>query len=539
VNLREKNIVRLKQEDFDVLVVGAGINGAVSAAALSSRGLKVALVDRGDFASETSQESSNLVWGGIKYLETFEFSLVHKLCAARNKLLSHYPSSVKEIRFLAALEKGFRFHPLLLYLATLVYWVMGNFFTRAPRYHSRKTLLNTESKLDPTSCIGGVEYSDAYLHDNDSRFVFNFVRQAMDNDCATANYVTCVSSKYSEDFWHTSLLDLEDQSAWTIRSKVLINACGPFADQYNTQSSTRTEHKHIFSKGVHLVVDQIIPEQRVLAFFADDGRLFFAIPMGPKTCIGTTDTRIDTLPATITDEDRHFILENINKRLRLPQPLRLDDIISERCGVRPLVVGRDLNDKDKGDWASLSRKHVLESNPSQSHITIFGGKLTDCINIGEEVCDLVESFGMTFPNEQNIWYGEPSQEDKEKFVTRAQEMDLDAHTAPHASEKLSSRLWRRYGHHSFSMLDEIVEDPSLTEILIQGTEYIRVELHHAAQHEMVTHLEDFLRRRSKIALVAPARCIDESPGLREACTILFNDQASTRLKNHFDSESIG
>ena len=96
----------------------------------------------------------------------------------------------------------------------------------------------------------------------------------------------------------------------------------------------------LFSKGVHLIVDQITDKQRVLTFFASDGRLFFLIPMGPKTCIGTTDTQVESPEVKVTDEDRDFILENANDVLDLDPPLTRDSIIAERVGVRPLAIQR-------------------------------------------------------------------------------------------------------------------------------------------------------------------------------------------------------
>jgi glycerol-3-phosphate dehydrogenase len=106
--LRDKNIDSLDGQHFDVLIVGGGINGAVSAAALAGRGVRVALVERGDFASGVSSNSSNLAWGGIKYLESREFLLVNKLCKSRNELMRAYPSTVKEIRFFTTIQRGFR-----------------------------------------------------------------------------------------------------------------------------------------------------------------------------------------------------------------------------------------------------------------------------------------------------------------------------------------------------------------------------------------------------------------------------------------------
>src|SRR5438045_8886266 len=105
--LRDTMVEKLQAARFDVLVLGGGINGAVSAAALTAKGAKVALIDRGDFAGETSQESSNLAWGGIKYLESYEFALVRKLCMSRNKLIDAYPSTVQEIRFYMDHQRAF------------------------------------------------------------------------------------------------------------------------------------------------------------------------------------------------------------------------------------------------------------------------------------------------------------------------------------------------------------------------------------------------------------------------------------------------
>src|SRR6187549_2353017 len=122
--LRATNIDSLSRETFDVLILGAGINGAVAAAALAARGARVALIDRGDFAGFTSQQSSNLAWGGIKYMETFEFPLVRKLCVSRNHLIRSYPSTVQEIRFFTAHAKGFRHGLWKLFLGTWLYWFL-------------------------------------------------------------------------------------------------------------------------------------------------------------------------------------------------------------------------------------------------------------------------------------------------------------------------------------------------------------------------------------------------------------------------------
>ena len=133
MELRKRNIEQLASTEFDVLIVGGGINGAVSAAALAARGARVGLIDSRDFAGFTSQQSSNLVWGGIKYMESYEFGLVAGLCKSRNELLRSFPSTVKEIRFLTTISKDFRYHPLFMLAGSWLYWLFGRGKTCVPK----------------------------------------------------------------------------------------------------------------------------------------------------------------------------------------------------------------------------------------------------------------------------------------------------------------------------------------------------------------------------------------------------------------------
>ncbi len=534
MKLRESNLDKLGTRVFDVLIIGGGINGAVSAAALSAQGAKVALIDKGDFAGFTSQESSNLVWGGIKYLETYEFLLVRKLCLSRNRLIRAYPSSVREIRFFVTLAAKFRKPRLLVWLGAWLYWLFGNCFTRAPRLLSKADIHGDEGIVRTEQSQGGLEYSDAYLVDNDARFVFNFVRSAINCGAIVSNYVESRGAVRGDDgIWVCDAHDSEDGRDLKIRARTLINACGPYVDAHNQQTGVRTAHKHVFSRGIHLIVEPLTSSRRVLTFFADDGRLFFVIPLGNRSCIGTTDTREEQLPTYVRDEDRKFVLDNINKRLRLPVPLSDADVIAERCGVRPLVVNQQ--GSTGGDWTALSRKHEIECDSAKKHISIFGGKLTDCLNVGEEITALIASLGIALPYRGHKWYGEPPDEVRDEFFHQARLMDLDALTPADSSEPLSTRLWRRYGESALRLLEDIRADKTMAEVLIVGTEYIRGELYHAARREMITRLDDFLRRRSKIALIARTSTIREAPGLFEACRILFGDKAEDKFEEYFSA----
>jgi glycerol-3-phosphate dehydrogenase len=434
---------------------------------------------------------------------------------------------VQEIRFFVAHEKSFRHGLWKLLAGGWLYWFMGNCFTRRPRLLTRAQMNREEPIVDTSLLDGGFEYSDAYLHDNDARFVWLFIRAALDHGCAGANYVEALSSAREPDGWRVQARDLV--------SGAIINACGPYADEQNARANITTAHKHVLSKGIHILVKRLTPHKRVLTFFADDGRLFFVIPMGPRTCIGTTDTKVDDPSVQVTPEDRKFVLENINKRLKLEQPLEEKDIIAERCGVRPLVVGA----KSAGgkDWMQLSRKHVIEVDSSSRHLTIFGGKLTDCLNVGEEVCAIVSKLGIPIPEPERRWYGEPSAEVREEWFHRARLTDLDSLTSPASSERLSTRLWRRYGTGAFALLESIRSDPREAEVLIENAEYLRCEIEHAAKREMVVKLDDFLRRRSKISLVVSREVLRQAAGLREACAILFGAAADERFNEYFAETS--
>ena len=529
LELRQNNIRKLTKRHFDVLILGAGINGAVSAAALAARGVKVALIDKGDFGGGTSSQSSNLAWGGIKYLESGELGLVSRLCKSRNHLMRSFPSTVKEIRFLTTVQKGFRWPAPLLYLGTLLYWLVGRFATKAPAAMSREGLRRRDPRIRIDTASGGFEYSDCYLHDNDSRFVFSFVRTAMNYGAVAVNYVGATDVVRKDGLWVVSIQDDIAGLTSEVECDVLINACGPEVDRVNVMADKKTSYRHIFSKGVHLIVDRTPDRSRILAFFASDGRLFFVIPMGPKTCIGTTDTQVNDPTVRVEDKDRDFILSNANELLDLTSPLTKDDIIAERCGVRPLAVS---GESEAANWMELSRKHHVEVSEADAHISIFGGKLTDCLNVGEEIIEMVANLGVQFPVEPRRWYGEPDARVKEEFVVQAQLMGLDEMTDPRSCEPLTDRLWRRYGANAFEMLETVRENPRNAERLMEHAEYLRCEIEQAGRREMITKLDDFLRRRSKISLVVRGRDIIDDPGLREFCEILFGDQADAKLREY-------
>jgi glycerol-3-phosphate dehydrogenase len=520
--LRKTCIQRARNDVQDCLVIGAGINGAVAAAALAAKGTKVTVVDKGDFASSTSQESSNLAWGGIKYLENYEFPLVWDLCKSRNHLMDSYPSQVQEIRFFTSIAKGFRKPRILIYLGALLYWFMGRCRTRPPRLLTVSNIRKEAPMVETTPLAGGLEYSDCYFVENDTRFAFGFIRKVLQKGGNAINYMELVSADWENGIWRCALRDRISGDAVSLSAKTLVNAAGPYADKVNRLLRIESPFKHIFSKGAHIIVPQITQTRHVLTFFASDGRLFFMIPMGERTCIGTTDTRVDSEVAEPSADDVEFLLANANALLKLDKPLTRQSVIGQRCGVRPLVVKKSAN-VGNAEWTALSRKHELDIHPERSMCTVYGGKLTDCINIGEEIVETIGSFGIhMFPSLEK-WYGEPSAQKRERFEAEARKLRLTDAQAVH--------LWRRYGKEAFQCLEKIRHDPKMAEPVLSTL--LRAELRHMAEREMVVRLEDLLRRRTRLALTMHRATLRCDPGLPEAAKILFGKEAAEEIDRYF------
>jgi len=305
------------------------------------------------------------------------------------------------------------------------------------------------------------------------------------------------------------------------RAKVLINAAGPFSDRLNRDLGIKTRHRIVLSKGIHLVVPQLTEHERVLAFFDDTQRLFYVIPMAHRSMIGTTDTRTSNAREPVTDKDRRFLLDQINARLNLDTPLTSDDVIAERSGVRPLVVQSDGDDQTDADWTSLSRKHEIEFDRQQKIITVFGGKLTDCLNVGDEVTEAVVRLGVSI-GPGRPWYGEPSTEKRIAFYQRAAHVGLDRRPEIERASSMAEVLWRRHAMAAHEIVDAIEADSAQGKPIMDGTDVLQAEVALHLDREMVVKLDDFLRRRTKLAMLYRADELLTSPGIAAIDRALLN-----------------
>ena len=270
-----------------------------------------------------------------------------------------------------------------------------------------------------------------------------------------------------------------------------------------------------YSKGAHIVVPQVTESGRVLAFFDDDQRLFYVIPMGHRSLIGTTDTRVEDAEASITHDDRDFLLEQANARLRLPRPLGDGDVIAYRCGVRALVVDEG-EDTDR-DWTEMSRRHAVEADKQRRTISILGGKLSDCLNVGEEVVTAARKCGLVPTVPDRAWFGEPPHGVRARFDRSAARAGID--------ELAAERLWRRHGRRALEVADLVDGSPELGEPLSDIVECSAAEVMVMARHEHILSMDDFLRRRTMLAMLETPETLGRDPGVEWAESLLFGSAA--------------
>jgi glycerol-3-phosphate dehydrogenase len=509
------NLKSLDGQDYDVAVIGAGINGAVSAAALSAAGLKVLIIDKGDFSSFTSQQSSNMVWGGIKYLQSLEFALVFKLCLSRAKLMRNYPSRIKPIGFLAAIGDEAPANLLAIWAGAWLYWGIGLFSTRTPKVRDVARSVKYEPGLKDRAIGGTVQYFDGLLLDNDARFVWDFVAQAKSFGAEALNYTSLTAAARGVANWKLELRDERDGTSVSVYAKAVVNAAGPYASGLNDLLAADAGAHLVLSKGIHLVVPKLTTDDRVLAFWDEEGRLFYVLPMHDRSVIGTTDTRVNQPETQVTDEDRDFVIRQINKSMNLAKPLTRSDIIAERSGVRPLVAAnaRQKKNSDEVDWHKMSRKHVIAADADKKVVSIFGGKLTDCLNVGQEIIDELSDFGFNLNPKK--WFGEPVVNKKAKaqvLQALVAQVRLKAGDAPW-SEQVANGLYRRHSLQAAAIVGESAAKDLAP--IFDGLDYCAAELRYIADSEMVVTQQDLLRRRTPLALIRSASEIAGNARLQE------------------------
>lgn len=380
---REDFIARLS-ESWDMAVIGGGATGLGAAVDAASRGLKVVLVEQGDFAQATSSRSTKLIHGGVRYLKQGNLSLVRDALHERGLLLRNAPHLVHPLSFvIPAYATGER----LFYGAGLkMYDLLAGELGIAPsRLLSREETLARLPGIRAEGLRGGVLYHDAQF--DDAGLAISLARTLLQLGGTPVNYLKVVALKKGG----LRALDLETGREHEIRAKAILNATGVFADEIRRLDEPSCEPMLAPSQGAHLVLPhEFLPGENALMIpKTDDGRVLFAIPWYGRVLLGTTDTPVDrpVLEPVPLESEVEFLLHHA-KRYLLRPPER-GDVRSMFAGLRPLVK-RNAGRKT----SALSRDHVIRISPT-GLVTITGGKWTtyrrmgqDAVNAALKVADL-------------------------------------------------------------------------------------------------------------------------------------------------------
>jgi len=487
---RAEALGRLATEEFDVLVLGAGVVGAGTALDAATRGLSVALVEARDYGSGTSSRSSKLIHGGLRYLEQLEFGLVREALRERSLILGRLcPHLAQPVPFLFPLRhRGWE--RLYVGSGVALYDVLGG---RHDVPHHKHLTRTGARRLFPAlrkdALVGAVRYYDGQL--DDARHTMMLARTARLYGAACVPSARVTGFRREGDRVTGAVVsDLESGDEIKVRARQTINATGVWTDEIQEMVGGRGRLKVRASKGIHLVVprDRINGEVGVIS--RTEKSVLFVIPWGSHWIIGTTDTdwKLDLAHPAASRSDIDYLLDQVNRLITTP--LTHEDIQGVYAGLRPLLSG------ESDATSQLSREHAVVT-PVAGLTMIAGGKYTTYRVMARDAVDAaLHSLGPAAPRCVTdqipvigaegfpaLWNG------RERL---ADESGLHVARVEH--------LLRRYGTLVHELLRLVAEQPDLGQPLTGAPDYLRVELHYGASHEGALHLDDLLARRTRISI---------------------------------------
>jgi glycerol-3-phosphate dehydrogenase len=478
----------LTEQPFDLVILGGGITGAGVALDAVLRGLRVALLERGDFACATSSASTKLVHGGLRYLEHGDFALVYEALHERRRLLRNAPHLVWPLRFVIPFYASARVPGWKWRVGLLLYDLLagpGNL--RPSRTLHAGRLRCDYPALEAHGLAGGAEYFDAQM--DDARLCLEVIRTAHERGAVVCNYVEVVAF---EDREGLRAVDRLSGRELRVRGRVVLNATGPWCDHVRRLAGEAGEPLLAATKGAHLVAPGRELDAAFLLLHPRDGRVFFVLPWLGKTLIGTTDTDLNVPDeATVTDADVDYLLEGHNHHFR--PALSRGDLLGNFVGVRPLLRSRP------GEPSARSREWKLVSGPT-GLLSVAGGKWTTYRHMAEGITDEVmrrlgrrgRCVTRCLPLDGTPAGAWP---EYKAAATKALCRDFGL---PEASAR---HLVRRYGRRCHEVARMLM--PALAGPIVEGEPDLLVELDYQREHEMAIRPEDFLLRRTRLGLFHP------------------------------------
>ena len=491
---RDSAITQLGTEQFDILVIGGGVNGVGAALDAASRGLKVALIEAQDIAAGTSSRSSKLIHGGLRYLEQYDFKLVREALHERELMVSTLcPHLVKPVGFLFPLTEKFKERTYV--GAGLALYDALRGFQRAMPWHkhlSQKQINEIAPSLRHDLVTGAIKYFDAQV--DDARHTMSVARTAVRHGAIIATQVSAESLiRKGKRVVGVNALDLASGKKIAIKAGATIMCAGVWSDQLHERFDLTPGYNVTMSKGAHIVVPGSAIKSDAGIIVKTPISVLFLIPWGDKWIVGTTDTPYegDRAEPCATREDVQYILDQANRVLE--PKLRAEDIIGVYAGLRPLVA----NNKS-ATTTKLSREHTVD-RPAAGFVSIAGGKYTTYRVMAKDVVDRAaielrrltqESVTEKLPLVGADGYFALEQQ-KERI---AQESGLEVATITH--------LLNRHGSLISEILDLLKSQPKLAGKLDANLPYIKAEIVYAASHEGARSVDDVISRRTRLSFEA-------------------------------------
>ncbi|MCO5232001.1 MAG: glycerol-3-phosphate dehydrogenase/oxidase [Chitinophagales bacterium] len=488
---RGKLIETLSSEEFDILVVGGGITGAGIALDAASRGLKVALIEKGDFAEGTSSRSTKLIHGGLRYLKQLEFGIVRETGHERTILFQNAPHIVYPEKMLLPIIKGGSLGKYSTSFGLYVYDRLAGVEKKERRFmlNKSKTLAH-EPLLREEILLGGGIYIE--YRSDDARLTIEVLKTALSKGALAVNYTQATQLIYKEGIvCGAQVEDLRTGKNFQLKAKKVINAAGPWVDDLRKSDNSLKGKRLHLTKGVHIVVpkERLPIRQAVYFDVPTDGRMVFAIPRQDIVYIGTTDTNYKgSLEQCFADKsDVDYILKAANYIFPSIQ-LTTDDVKSSWSGLRPLIH------EDGKSPSDLSRKDELFISES-GLISIAGGKLTGFRKMAERAVDvalkqLMREEGRSYVSCSTdtivLSGGDIS---GEKSIGDFEEKLVNTYS--YFDDKIVKSLARKYGSNSVAILNN-----AATKYSNQPNALLLAEIDYSIQYEMCQTVSDFIVRRT-------------------------------------------
>ncbi len=514
---------RLASEPFDVLVVGGGVTGAGVARDAALRGLRVALVDKGDFSGGTSSRSSKLIHGGLRYLEQGDVGLVFEAVRERQRLMKLAPHLARPLSFVVPVFRGSKRGVFVLDIGLTIYDTLAA-FTGVIRHRALRSgrLLEMEPCLRREGLRGGVEYFDAQT--NDARLVLANLRGANEAGAVCVSRVELDTPDFeSGRLTAVRLRDRISGKLFKTRTHSVILAAGPWTDiakqrWYDREAAPMMRP----SKGVHIVIPrERMPLEHAVVMTAADGRVVFALPWPDATVLGTTDTAFEgpLEDPQVYESDCRYLLETANTHLvARGGALEISDVVSTWAGIRPLAIGTRDDGAASGTYQT-SREHVVQVDP-RGLVTIAGGKLTTYRLMADEA---IEAMCPLLPPNRLEGLRRSVTEHlplpgADRLPARGEPLEAMAELLVRdhgATGRYARYLVSHYGSDADRILDLCRRTPAGLEPVIPGRALLWGEVRWVVEEEMPLDLVDIAVRRLPLYYLAGDAVLDVADDLAE------------------------